>query len=194
MYGKKNYSACNRVHYELPCKQGAVVIVQELELGAGDMLQIDGVNITGPTTVDLPQVFFLPPEDMNFTFTADCCDQRHGFRVLYICMSELCVALSNVFVLCTECVCVCVSPLRTDKEGRDFIESTGVANDCMIRDCLKVRMSLCCIHTHWHSLTAFIYLSSLPSCRTKHSLSTFFVLVMVNMASSMNPSLVQCLF
>lgn len=87
-YGKKDYLPCRKVHYELPCREGAVAIVQELQLAAGDLLVIDGVTLRGPTTVDLPQVFFLPPEDMNFTFTSDCHNESSGFRVMYICMGE----------------------------------------------------------------------------------------------------------
>ena len=90
VYGKDDYSPCHKVHYELPCPEGAVVIVQELQLAAGDSLVIDGVTLTGPTTIDLPKVFFLPPEDMNFTFTSDCYNQSRGFRIMYTCMSEWC--------------------------------------------------------------------------------------------------------
>ena len=90
VYGKDDYSPCHKVHYELPCPEGAVVIVKELQLAAGDSLVINGVTLTGPTTIDLPKGFFLPPEDMNFTFTSDCYNQSHGFRIMYICMSEWC--------------------------------------------------------------------------------------------------------
>lgn len=65
-----------------------MAIVQELQLAAGDLLVIDGVTLRGPTTVDLPKVFFLPPEDMNFTFTSDCHNESRGFTVMYICMGE----------------------------------------------------------------------------------------------------------
>ena len=151
MYEKENYSSCNNVQYELPCNKGAVVIVQELELGAGDTLQIDGANITGPKTIDLPQVFCLPPEDMNFTFTTDCCDEGRGFKVSYICMGEWCM---YVCLMCWYLVMnACVSLLLTDKESRDFIKETGLATDCMIRDCLKVCDTLCFIHACWHLLT-----------------------------------------